>query len=73
MGMRPEECVVTEEALDAVSELYADTTGRREMEQAAEHMSGNARYQIEVDCVEWVGCPPERGRGGVGESTAGQT
>ena len=52
MGMRPEECVVTEEALDAVIERYADTTGIRDLEQAAEHMAANALYQIEVNGVE---------------------
>ena len=45
------ECVVTEDALDAVIEKYADTTGIRDLEQAAEHMAANALYQIEVDNV----------------------
>ena len=43
MGMRPEECVVTEEALDAVIERYADTTGIRDLEQAAEQDRGERR------------------------------
>ena len=59
MGMRPEECVVTEEALDAVIERYADTTGIRDLEQAAEHMAANALYQIEVNGVERVVFTPE--------------
>lgn len=49
-----EECIVTPEALDAVIEKYADTTGIRDLEQAAEHMVANALYQIEVNHVEQV-------------------
>lgn len=49
MGLRENECAVTEEALDAVVEQYADTTGIRDLEQAAEHMAANALYQIEVN------------------------
>lgn len=36
MGMKESECVVTEEALDAVIEKYQDTSGIRDLEQAAE-------------------------------------
>lgn len=54
MGLRENECIVTEEALDAVVEKYADTTGIRDLEQAAEHMVANALYQIEVDHVSEV-------------------
>ena len=46
--------MVTEDALDAVIEKYADTTGIRDLEQAAEHMAANALYQIEVDNVAAV-------------------
>ena len=42
MGLHENECVVTEDALDAVIEKYADTTGIRDLEQAAEHMAANA-------------------------------
>lgn len=52
--LRKEECIVTPEALDAVIEKYADTTGIRDLEQAAEHMVANAMYQIEVHHVERV-------------------
>ena len=45
---------MTEDALDAVIEKYADTTGIRDLEQAAEHMAANALYQIEVDNVAAV-------------------
>lgn len=54
MGLREDECVVTSEALDAVIEKYADTTGIRDLEQAAEHMAANALYQIEADHVSSV-------------------
>ncbi len=54
MGLQEKECVVTAEAVDAVIEKYADTTGIRDLEQAAEHMAANALYQIEVDRVAKV-------------------
>lgn len=54
MSMRPEECVVTPEALDAVIEKFAGTTGIRDLEQAAEHIAANALYQIEVNYVTSV-------------------
>ncbi len=49
MGLQPEECAVTEDGLDAVIERYANTSGIRDLEQAAEHIAGNALYQIEVE------------------------
>lgn len=54
MGMCADECVVTERALDAVIELHTDTTGIRDLEQAAEHIAANALYQIEVNHVSRV-------------------
>lgn len=54
MGMKEHECVVTDSALDAVIEKYADTTGIRKLEQAAEHMAAHALYQIEVNHVSEV-------------------
>lgn len=54
MGLRAEECVVTEEALEAVIGKYIDTTGIRDLEQAAEHMAANALYQIEINHVSSV-------------------
>lgn len=54
LGMREEECIVTKEALDALIEQYADTTGIRDLEQAAEHIAANALYQIEVDHLTQV-------------------
>lgn len=49
MGLRKDECVVTDEALDVIIEKYADTTGIRDLEQAAEHIAANTLYQIEVN------------------------
>ena len=54
MGLQENECVITSEAVDAVVEKYADTTGIRDLEQAAEHMAANALYQIEVNRVSEV-------------------
>lgn len=49
MGLQEKECVVEGEALDAVIGKFADTTGIRDLEQAAEHLAANALYQIEVN------------------------
>ena len=54
MGMKEEECIVTEEGLQAVIDRYRDTSGIRDLEQAAEHLAANALYQIEVDRVKQV-------------------
>ena len=51
MSLKESECIVSQEALDAVIEKYADTTGIRDLEQAAEHIAANALYQIEVSHV----------------------
>ena len=49
MNLREEECVIAPDGLDAVIEQFADTTGIRDLEQAAEHIAANALYQIEVE------------------------
>ncbi len=49
MGMQPEECRLTEDGLLAVMERFSDTSGIRNLEQAAEHMAANALYQIEAE------------------------
>ena len=54
IGMRSDECIVTEDGLDAVIENFAGTSGIRDLEQAAEHIAANALYQIEVDHVKQV-------------------
>lgn len=54
MGLQEQECVVTPEALDVVINIFEDTTGIRDLEQAAEHLAANALYQIEVNHVTEV-------------------
>lgn len=54
MSLKAEECVVTEEGLDAIVELHKNTSGIRDLEQAAEHIAANALYQIEVDHLTGV-------------------
>lgn len=54
IGLEEKECVLTEEGLDAVVDIYRNTSGIRDLEQAAEHMAANALYQIEVDHVKSV-------------------
>ena len=51
MSLKAEECIMTEEALNEVIELYSNTSGIRDLEQAAEHIAANALYQIEVNHV----------------------
>lgn len=62
MGLREDECIVLPDALHAVIEKYADTTGIRDLEQAAEHMAANALYQIEVNHVSSVTFDAETAR-----------
>lgn len=54
MGLKNHECIVEGDALDAVIDRYADTSGIRDLEQAAEHLAANALYQIEVNHVNQV-------------------
>ncbi len=54
IGMREEECTLTKDGLETVIELHRNTSGIRDLEQAAEHLAANALYQIEVDHVERV-------------------
>ena len=54
IGLQANECTITEEGLDAVVEIYSNTSGIRDLEQAAEHLAANALYQIEVDGVKEV-------------------
>ena len=49
IGMQDGECVLTPEGLDMVIELHRNTSGIRDLEQAAEHIAANALYQIEVN------------------------
>ena len=63
MSLKAEECVVTEEGLNAVVELHKNTSGIRDLEQAAEHIAANALYQIEVDHLTGVTFNAEMVRG----------
>ena len=54
IGLQQGELILTDEGLDALIELYKDTSGIRDLEQAAEHLAANALYQIEVDHVKQV-------------------
>lgn len=54
IGLKESECVITVDGLDRIVAQYADTTGIRDLEQAAEHLAANALYRIEVDGVKQV-------------------
>ena len=54
IGLKPEECNVTEDGLEAIIDTYKSTSGIRDLEQAAEHIAANALYQIEVEKVPTV-------------------
>lgn len=54
MSLKPEECIVTEEALDAIIKKHENTSGIRDLEQAAEHIAAHALYEIEVNAVDRV-------------------
>ena len=54
IGIQEQECTLTPDGLEAVIALYRDTSGIRDLEQAAEHLAANALYQIEVDHVKSV-------------------
>lgn len=49
IGMHDGECILTPDGLDAVIDLHKNTSGIRDLEQAAEHIAANALYQIEVN------------------------
>ena len=54
LGMNENECVLAGDALEAIMEIYAETSGIRDLEQAAEHLAAHALYQIEVNHVDSV-------------------
>ncbi|MCI6858927.1 MAG: AAA family ATPase [Eubacterium sp.] len=54
IGLHEGECILTDDALDMIIDIYKETTGVRDLEQAAEHLVANALYQIEVDHVKQV-------------------
>lgn len=48
LHMRPDECIVKPDAVQAVVEKYAHRTGIRELEQEAEHLASRALFAIET-------------------------
>lgn len=54
MSMLPEECIVTDEALDVIVEKCSSVSGIRDLEQCAEHIAAHALYQIEANHVKNV-------------------
>ena len=54
IGLHSNEIVITDEALDEVIEKFKNTSGIRDIEQAAEHIAANALYQIEVERMSCV-------------------
>ena len=54
MSLKAEECVVTDHSVYVIVELHKNTSGIRDLEQAAEHIAANALYQIEVDHMTGV-------------------
>ena len=59
IGLKADECIITDEALEAIVEIDAQTEGVRDLEQMAEHIVANALYQIEVDGVTQVVFDPK--------------
>ena len=51
---KEKEGILTPEGLDAVISCHENTSGIRDLEQAAEHIAANALYQIEVNHVSSV-------------------
>ena len=49
IGLKENECRVLDDALDTVLDIFKDTTGIRDLEQAAEHIAAHALYLIEVE------------------------
>lgn len=48
LGMKPEECSLTDTAIDRIIEHFHNAPGCRDLEQAAEHLAAHALYEIEA-------------------------
>jgi ATP-dependent Lon protease len=59
MSLRDDECIISADALEAVIKKYENTSGIRDLEQAAEHLAAHALYKIEVEHVSKVEYTPE--------------
>ncbi|MCR5144707.1 MAG: AAA family ATPase [Lachnospiraceae bacterium] len=66
IGLKESEIVISDAALDAIMEAYKDTSGIRDIEQAAEHICANALYQIEAEGKTVVEFTPEMIKGLLG-------
>ena len=49
IGLKDNECIVLDDGLDVVLDIFENTTGIRDLEQAAEHLAAHALYMIEVE------------------------
>lgn len=54
LGMKKEECVVTENGAYAIVDRYASIPGVRDLEQAAEHLAAHTLYRIETEQIDHV-------------------
>ena len=54
IGLKRDEIILTGDALDAIVDTYKNTSGIRDLEQAAEHLCANALYRIEVEKISQV-------------------
>ena len=54
MGLKENECLIAADGLEAIVDLFSNTSGIRDLEQASEHIAANALYQIEVNHVTQV-------------------
>lgn len=54
IGLNPDECIITSDGLEAIIDHYRNTSGIRDLEQAAEHICANALYRIEVEKISNV-------------------
>lgn len=51
LGLEEFECRISDDGLDEVVKLFKDTTGIRDLEQAAEHIAAHALFKIEAEHV----------------------
>lgn len=49
VGLGETECIITEDGLEQIIDIYKNTSGIRDLEQAAEHIAANALYKIEAE------------------------
>lgn len=54
IGLGSDECIITDEGVDAVIDTFKNTSGIRDLEQAAEHIAANALYHIEAEGAKSV-------------------